>query len=113
MTIRALAALALAAAVLTGCHNNKQSSGPVKDEMAERALGGPKASTADSRTINSMCPIGGHEFNPVNHSEELVREYKGDKIGFCCDGCSTAWDAMGAKQRDEVYALAKANKPGR
>lgn len=113
MTIRALAAITLAATILAGCQNNKQSSGPVKDEMAERALGGPKASTADTRTMNSMCPIGGHEFNPVNHTEDLVREYKGDKIGFCCDGCSSAWDSMNTTQRDEIHALAKANKPGR
>lgn len=107
---RALAVVLASSAVLVaGCSSKK--SAPAGDPMAERALG-LSAAPGEVRTINTVCPIGGHEFNAVNHTPALVREHNGQKIGFCCDGCSESWDSMAEAEREKVYNLARANKSG-
>lgn len=48
---------------------------------------------------NTKCPIMGHPINPKNVPDNLIREYKGQSIGFCCAGCPERWDALSEAQK--------------
>ena len=49
---------------------------------------------------NTKCPIMGHPINPKNVPDNLIREYKGQKVGFCCAGCPERWDALSEAQKE-------------
>lgn len=111
--VRTAASVAIAVVIsagLVGCETRRATT--EQDQMAERALGGPTVGTrpASARPVNTICPIGGHEFQPEGHDAALTRTHKGTVIGFCCDGCTSAWDSMAEAERDVVLGLAKANK---
>jgi hypothetical protein len=113
-----LLAIALAPAA---CNSNKACCSDDKsDKMAERAIGAPAQNNstnspqatkvAATKTVNSICPIGGDEFNPEGHPAELVRVSGDTKIGFCCPNCAKKFDAMDANAKQQVVNLARANK---
>ena len=53
------------------------------------------ASRAQSRDLaNSRCPIMGSAVKSDSIPANLTRDYNGQKIGFCCAGCPTAWDKL-------------------
>ena len=54
---------------------------------------------------NTKCPIMGSPINPDKVSVNLVREYKGQKVAFCCVGCPAQWDKLSNRQK-----LAKLDK---
>ncbi|MFP3938016.1 MAG: hypothetical protein ACLFVW_06705 [Phycisphaerae bacterium] len=76
----------------------------MSDEQKHRALkeagatGDDKPAT-DAGVVNDRCPIMGSSIDPGNVPEELTREYKGRKIGFCCGGCPRAWDRLSDEQK--------------
>ena len=41
---------------------------------------------------NVRCPLMGSPINPDKVTKDLIRDYKGAKIAFCCAGCPAAWD---------------------
>jgi len=43
---------------------------------------------------NDRCPIMGTSIKPEKVPETLIREYKGEKIAFCCAECPPAWDKL-------------------
>lgn len=49
---------------------------------------------------NTKCPIMGHPIDPKHVPENLIREYKGKKIGFCCAGCPEQWDGLSEAQKE-------------
>lgn len=55
-------------------------------------------------TVNHYCVIV--QDDPVN--PEVVREYKGQQVGFCCPGCIKKWDAMTDAQKDAAIKSAVA-----
>jgi hypothetical protein len=71
----------------------------------------PPAAAAATAVVNTTCPITGGALNPDRVPENLTRVYKGQKIGFCCDGCPAAWDKLTDAEKDA--ALAKAKKPAK
>ena len=36
---------------------------------------------------NTVCPIMGSKIDPANVPANLIREFKGQKVAFCCGGC--------------------------
>ncbi|MEY3175130.1 MAG: hypothetical protein RLZZ436_3044 [Planctomycetota bacterium] len=76
------------AAAITGC---------------EQAPNATVATTA-LELANTKCPVMG---NPVNASEiapELIREWNGKKVGFCCPPCLEDWAEMTDAERAEKLA---------
>lgn len=76
----------------------------MSDEQKHRALkeaGAAKddKSATDAGVVNNRCPIMGSSIDSDNVPEELTREYKGRKIGFCCGGCPRAWDRLSDEQK--------------
>ena len=58
--------------------------------------------------VNAVCPLMGSPIKPEKLTASLTREYKGQKVGFCCAGCPGAWDKLTDVQKEEKLAEAKA-----
>jgi len=70
-----------------------------------------KAATSKSAVVNARCPTTGEALSPEGVSENLTRDHKGRKIGFCCHGCLAEWDRLTDAEKDA--RLAKANNSAR
>jgi hypothetical protein len=67
----------------------------------------PPAAVAMIAVVNTKCPISGGALNPAGVPENLTRVYKGQKIGFCCEGCPEEWDKLTDVNKDAELAKAK------
>jgi hypothetical protein len=81
----------------------------VKPPSTPSATGvGAQASRAQSRDLaNSRCPIMGSAINPDSVAANLTRDYKGQKIGFCCAGCPSAWDKLTDAEKQVKFSAVK------
>ena len=43
---------------------------------------------------NVKCPIMGAPIRPDRVTPDLVRQYQGQKLAFCCAGCPEMWDKL-------------------
>ncbi len=53
---------------------------------------------------NVSCPIMGLSINPDKVGKDLIRDYKGQKIAFCCGGCPASWDKLSDAEKDAKLA---------
>ena len=49
--------------------------------------------------VNVKCPIMGGAIDPAKVKPELVREFAGGKVAFCCAGCLGPWDKLSDKDK--------------
>lgn len=56
---------------------------------------------------NTRCPIMGSPINPDKVSKDLIRDYKGQKVAFCCQGCPQQWDKLSDTQKAAKLAKAQ------
>jgi ribosome-associated protein YbcJ (S4-like RNA binding protein) len=56
--------------------------------------------------VNVRCPIMGSAIDPAKVPESLIRQYKGQKVGFCCPACPQAWDNLTDEQKDAKLSAA-------
>lgn len=59
------------------------------------------------RFANDRCPIMGSTINPDKVSKDLIRDYKGQKVAFCCQGCPAQWDKLSDSQKAAKLAKAQ------
>ncbi|MDP6046336.1 MAG: hypothetical protein QGH94_11695 [Phycisphaerae bacterium] len=59
--------------------------------------------------VNVKCPLMGDKLNQAAVPETMVREFNGQKIGFCCPPCMPKWDAL--SEEDKATKLAAAMLP--
>jgi hypothetical protein len=52
------------------------------------------AKTAPEQVVNTKCPIMGGAVDPAKVPASLTREFKGQKVGFCCAMCPGQWDKL-------------------
>ena len=77
---------------------------------ADTGGGGATTKPADTvATVNAKCPIMGNTFNSAKVAPELVREFAGQKVGFCCAGCPDKWDKL--SDMEKTAKLAKVMAP--
>jgi len=98
MNLRPSALLA-AALVLAACQ-----SAPADDD------GGPMCQKRKPGTIvsvNEYCVMV--LIDPVDPN--IVRDWKGQKVGFCCEGCLPKWDKLTEAEKDAALAKAIAKGP--
>ena len=57
--------------------------------------------------VNNKCPIMGTTINPADVTEDLTREYKGQKVAFCCKMCPAEWDKLSDAEKDAKLAKVK------
>lgn len=62
------------------------------------------ATVAASPFVNSTCPIMGNPINSASVPQSLTREYKGQKVAFCCAMCPPAWDKLTDAEKDAKLA---------
>lgn len=87
-----IAGAIVAAALATGCTNNKSDA---------HASSGQSASMG---VVNAHCPMQpGSAVNP----NAPTAEWQGKKVGFCCPGCANAWSKLSDAQKAERLANAK------
>ena len=48
---------------------------------------------------NTVCPIMGSKIDPAKVTADLVREFNGQKVAFCCAGCPAEWDKLSKTQK--------------
>lgn len=56
--------------------------------------------TPAGKVVNVVCPIMGTQIDPAKVPDSLTREYKGQKVGFCCGACPAAWDKLSDAEKD-------------
>ena len=56
---------------------------------------------------NVRCPIMGSPINPAKVTKNLIRDYKDQKIAFCCGGCLVTWDKLSDSEKDAKLAKVK------
>ena len=109
----------IAALALSGCaaadHNKTASCCDDSSAKQESPMAGPKTAPAQKTegrmvVVNTICPIGGDDFEAKDRPSELVRTVNGENIGFCCDHCTAKFDKMSEQKKAEVLAAARANK---
>ncbi len=57
--------------------------------------------------VNNRCPIMGLPINPEKVIKNLVRDYMGQKVAFCCVGCPSTWDKLPNAQKQAKLAKVK------
>ena len=62
---------------------------------------------ATAKFVNSKCPIMGNVINPEKVTESLIKEYKDQKVAFCCAGCPEKWDALSDEDKAAKLLAAK------
>jgi hypothetical protein len=78
-------------AVLGGCKKDE----PVKEEPVEGKVS----------FVNTNCPImTASVIDPAKVTADLITEFKGEKIAFCCADCPEQWDAL--SDEDKIAKLA-------
>ena len=66
--------------------------------------GGHSAGAHPGATFaNTRCPMMGSD--KVSHKH--TREFKGDKVAFCCPGCPEKWDKLPEAEKTAKLAKAK------
>jgi hypothetical protein len=61
--------------------------------------------------VNTRCPIMGTPINSAKVKPNLIRDYKGQKVAFCCGGCPAAWDKLSDAEKDaKLRAVAPQGK---
>jgi hypothetical protein len=56
---------------------------------------------------NARCPIMNSPINSDKVTKNLIRDYKGQKVAFCCAGCPSAWDKLTDAQKQAKLAKVK------
>ncbi len=80
------------AAIASGCSESTDST-PVATAAA--------AATAALQVVNTKCPIMGGDINTAELTAELVKDWNGQKVGFCCPPCLEEWDELSDEQKAE------------
>ena len=98
-TLPSIAALAVGMVLVFGSMNCAQAAD----------TGGTSASapaTSPTSIVNARCPILGSKLDRANVPDKLTRTYKGQRVGFCCDGCPQAWDKLSDAEKDKKLQAA-------
>jgi len=56
---------------------------------------------------NNRCPIMNSPIKTEKVAKSLIRDYKGQKIAFCCAGCPAAWDKLSEARKQAKLAKVK------
>ncbi|MCE5279635.1 MAG: hypothetical protein ABFD92_09445 [Planctomycetaceae bacterium] len=68
---------------------------------------GAAAVETKSDFANTKCPMMGSKINPAKVTAALTREFKGQKVAFCCGGCPAAWDKLSDADKQTKLDAAK------
>ncbi len=89
LTVLVLAVCSLA--ILGGCKKEEPTTG-----------GGGGVTYA-----NTKCPIMGSVIKPEKVTDDLVKDFKGEKVALCCAGCPDKWAALSDEEKATKLAASK------
>jgi hypothetical protein len=95
--------LAVAALLNIGCRSSANQAGAATASSATTASSAAtatKPAAASAKVVNTICPIEGGAVDPNKVPDSLTREFKGQKVGFCCAGCPAKWDALSDAEKE-------------
>lgn len=73
-----------------------------------------KMMAEEPKVVNSACPITGKKIDPYDVPDNLIREFRGEKVGFCSPNCPPAWDKLSdAEKQAKLDAVMKPSKPAK
>ena len=61
-------------------------------------------STAAATYANANCPMMGSKIDATAVTSNLVREFEGQKVAFCCGGCPGKWDKLPDDEKTQKLA---------
>ncbi len=96
-----LISLAVTFFFIAGCEK-ESTPGPEKKPV-------PTA-PAKSQFVNTRCPIMGTPIDPNKVPPGLIREFKGQKVAFCCGDCPAKWDKLSDKEKEAKLREAASKK---
>ena len=76
-----------------------------------RAAPPPAAKAPEAKVVNARCPIMGNAIDPDKVPASLTREFKGQRVGFCCPDCPAAWDKLSDAEKQAKLQAVLAPKP--
>lgn len=56
---------------------------------------------------NVRCPLMGSKIDAANVPAGLIRDFKGQKVAFCCADCLGGWDKLSDEEKAAKLATAK------
>ena len=95
LTLTALVLVACTLAILGGCKKEEPATVDVNVD------------TAKIEFANAKCPIMGSPIDPATVPANLVKDFNGQKIAFCCAGCPEAWDKLSDAEKTAKLAASK------
>ena len=107
----ALQALANARKAVQAGHKAHALAELQKIELALQLTHQTLAQHVQPSFVNATCPVMGSKINPAKVTANLVREYKGQKVAFCCAGCPATWDKLSVSQKQAKLVKAKVAQP--
>ncbi len=66
-----------------------------------------KTMAREAKIVNAMCPTCGKKIDRYNYPDDLIRDYKGMKVGICPGKCQAQWDALSEAEKAEKLEKAK------
>ena len=90
-------------AIQTG-HNNDALTELSNAKVMIAAIDNIVNQNITPKFVNNKCPIMGTTINPADVTEDLIREYKGQKVAFCCQMCPTQWDKLSDSEKEAKLA---------
>ena len=65
------------------------------------------AARGPSEYANVRCPmmVMGKPIDPAKVTDDLKRDYKGQKVAFCCAACPPKWDKLTDTEKDAKLEL--------
>lgn len=98
MKVKVLLALMVMAAVamfvFAGCSKDEPAAQGTSEHGHEHGADGEHEHAETAKYANTKCPIMGSVIKPEKITEDLIKEYKGQKVAFCCGGCPEKWAAL-------------------
>jgi len=75
-------------------------------EDPERGDGGGHGGGTGGKVavVNGKCPLMGNKITQTAMSPDMVREFEGQKVGFCCPPCGPKWDALSDDEKKTKLA---------
>jgi len=83
--------------------SSAKSAGAAKassSTTASSAATASKPAAASAKVVNTKCPIEGGAVDPNKVPDSLTREFKGQKVGFCCAMCPPKWDNLSDAEKE-------------
>ena len=60
--------------------------------------------------VNLRCPIMGRDIDPKSVTPDLIAEFRGGKVAFCCAACPPIWNKLTDAEKQAKLAAASSDK---